>query len=117
MIVRIWHGTTDEAVGDAYTRYISETGIPMYRSHTGNRGVYLLKRILDGKADFLLLSLWDSYESIAQFAGPNIQKARYFDGDKDYLIEMEPTVRHYHVLEGPEDGDGGDKNVSFLAIE
>ena len=100
MIARIWHGMTEEEVGDAYARYIRETGIPMYRSQAGNRGVYLLKRIVDGKADFLLLSLWDSYESIAQFAGPDVEKARYFNGDKDYLIEMESMVSHYRVLEG-----------------
>lgn len=102
MIMRIWHGVSEEALSDAYGQYIEETGIPMYQAHKGNLGVYLLRRIKDGKAEFYLLSMWDSYEAIQAFAGPDIDKATYFDKDKDYLIEMEPNVSHFEVLMGPE---------------
>ena len=120
MIVRIWHGVTEEAVGDAYFRYIQETGVPMYRSQPGNRGVYVLRRIHDGKADFLLLSFWETREAIEQFTGPDIEKAQYFDRDEEYLLEMESSVNHYHMLVGLDDLESRgkkDKNVCFLAIE
>lgn len=101
MIMRMWHGVTEETLSDAYCQYIKETGVPMYQAQDGNRGVYLLKRIQDGRAEFYLLSMWDSYEAIRKFAGPDIDKATYFDEDKDYLIEMEPNVSHFEVMRGP----------------
>ena len=101
MILRMWHGVSEEALSDEYCQYIVETGVPMYRVQKGNRGVYLLRKIQDGKAEFYLLSMWDSCEAIQEFAGPEIDKATYFDKDKDYLIEMEPNVSHFEVVMGP----------------
>ncbi len=44
-------------------------------------------------------TLWESFESIRKFAGDDIEKARYYPDDKDYLLELEPHVTHYEVLE------------------
>ena len=102
MIMRIWHGTTPAIKADEYVRYIRGTGVPLYRSYDGNCGVYLLRRIQEDRAEFMLLSLWEGYEAIRKFAGPDIEKTVYcFDRDKEFLIEMEPKVVHYEVLEGP----------------
>ena len=102
MIMRIWHGVTKKVVGEVYSQYIQETGIPMYKAQEGNRGVYLLRRNQEDRSEFYLLSLWDSFESIEKFAGPNLAKAKYFDQDKDYLIELEPEVAHFEVIVGSE---------------
>ena len=99
MIMRIWHGVTLESKSDNYFDYMMKTGVKMYRSLKGNQGVYVLRRIYDRKAEFLLLSLWDSFNSIRQFAGPDIEKAVYcFPEDKEFLLELEPCVKHYEVL-------------------
>jgi heme-degrading monooxygenase HmoA len=103
MIARIWQGTTPEEKSDAYFAYIMETGYKMYRSVEGNCGVYLLRRVREGKAQFLLISIWDSYDAIKKFAGPDIEKAVYFPEDKDFLLDMESHVLHYEVLTAPED--------------
>ncbi len=100
--MRVWHGVTPEEKGDAYYAYILETGVKFYRSQKGNRGQFVLRRDREGKADFLLLSLWDSREAIRAFAGPDIDKAVYlFSRDAEFLLELEPDVRHYEVLTGP----------------
>jgi len=102
VIMRVWHGVTLESSSSEYFDYIMKTGVKMYRFLKGNQGVYILRRICDGKAEFLLLSLWDSFDSILQFAGPDIEKAVYcFPEDKEFLIEMEPRVKHYEVLSSP----------------
>jgi len=99
MIIRVWHGITLESKRSEYFDYIMKTGVEMCRSLKGNQGVYVLRRIYDGKAEFLLLSLWDPFDSIRQFAGPDIEKAVYcFPEDKKFLIEMEPRVKHYEIL-------------------
>jgi len=37
------------------------------------------------KAEFLLLSLWESIETIKQFAGEDYEKARYYPEHKDFF--------------------------------
>jgi heme-degrading monooxygenase HmoA len=78
-----------------------KTGVPWYRSLVGNRGIFVLRRMKEEKSEFLLLSLWDSMESIKRFAGSDIDKAIYeFSEDRDYLLELESEVAHYEVLTG-----------------
>lgn len=102
MIARIWHGVTPESKGDEYFNYIMETGAKDYRSTEGNRGVYVLRHIRDGQAEFLLISLWDSFDAIRKFAGQDFEKAvYYYSRDKEFLLELEPNVVHYEVLASP----------------
>lgn len=98
MIVRIWRGETPEAKADAYFDYMMNTGVKSYRATEGNQGVWVLRRKHQGKAEFLLVSLWDSFEAIHRFAGEDAEQAVYFPGDKEYLLTFEPAVAHYDVL-------------------
>jgi heme-degrading monooxygenase HmoA len=50
---------------------------------------------------FLLLTLWDSLDAIRAFAGPDVERAKYYPEDEAFLIELEPTVTHYEVLYPP----------------
>jgi heme-degrading monooxygenase HmoA len=99
MIARTWHGMTEASKADEYLEYLDKTGVPGYRATQGNLGVYVLRRIEGDRAHFLLLTLWQSEEAIQRFAGPDIEKARYYPEDEQYLLELEPTVQHYEVME------------------
>lgn len=101
MIARIWHGVTAAAKADQYLDYLNKTGLPGYRATEGNRGVYLLRRVEGDLAHFLTLTFWDSKEAITEFAGEDIEKARYYPEDAAFLIELEPMVTHYEVLVSP----------------
>ena len=83
---------------DRYLGYLKKTGLKDYKATKGNRGVYVLRRTIDGNAEFTLISLWDSMEAIRRFAGPNVDKAVYYPEDKDFLLELEPKVSHYRVM-------------------
>jgi heme-degrading monooxygenase HmoA len=61
----------------------------------------VLRKIEGDQAHFLLVSLWDSRDSITKFAGSDITKARYYPDDEKFLLELEPTVNHYEVLVRP----------------
>lgn len=98
MMARIWSGRTPESKADSYLSYLKKTGVKDYRSTKGNRGVYVFRRTVDGNAEFTLISLWDSMEAIRRFAGPDVDKAVYYPEDKDFLLELEPTVSHYQVM-------------------
>jgi heme-degrading monooxygenase HmoA len=102
MIARIWHGVTAAAKSDEYLDYLRATGVPDYRATEGNRGVYVLRRIEGERAHFLTVSLWESIDEIKGFAGSDPEKARYYPGDEEFLLDFEPTVAHYEVLVKPQ---------------
>jgi len=87
---------------EGYGKYLaeSERGVDDYRKLPGNRGVYLLRRTEGDRVHFMLMSLWDSRESIQAYAGEDIDKAQYFPYDLECLIDPTPTVAHYDVVTG-----------------
>ena len=97
MIARIWRGVTPEEKAEQYFEYLRETGLKDYRAVPGNQGVQVLRRTIDGKTEFLLISLWESYEAIHAFAGNDLERAVYYPKDKAFLLELEPKVTHYEV--------------------
>ena len=101
MIARTWHGVTPAAKADEYLDLMLAVAVPDYKAILGNRGVTVMRRIEGDLAHFLLLTLWDSEGAIRQFAGEEIERAKYYDFDADYLLELEPTVTHYQVFAAP----------------
>ena len=103
MIARVWHGVVPQAKADGYAAYLSDSdrGVSDYQRIQGNRGVCLLRRVEGETVHFLLMSFWDSRESIAAYAGPDIDQAQYFPYDRECLIDPEPSVTHYEVLVAP----------------
>jgi len=101
MIARTWHGVTPAAKADDYLRLMLTVAVPDYQAIPGNRGVYVLRRIEGETAHFLLLTLWDSAEALRQFAGMEMEAAKYYDFDSAYLLELERTVTHYDVFAAP----------------
>jgi len=99
MIARTWHGAVRAEDAEAYHRYLLDTGLPDYKMTSGNRGVYVFRRVEGGVAHFLLLTLWESWEAIRAFAGSDPERARYYPEDERFLLELEPTVTHYEVLD------------------
>jgi heme-degrading monooxygenase HmoA len=100
MIARVWHGVVPIEKANAYSAYLadSDRGVMDYQRLAGNRGVCLLKDARGDRVHFLLISFWDSRQAIEQYAGPNIEEARYFAFDRECLIDAEPHVAHYEVL-------------------
>jgi heme-degrading monooxygenase HmoA len=98
MIARTWTGATRAGDADAYLDYLHATGFAEYRATPGNRGVLALRRIVGERAEFLLLTLWDSEEAIRRFAGDDMERAVFYPEDERYLIERGERVHHYEVV-------------------
>jgi heme-degrading monooxygenase HmoA len=98
MIARTWRGATQAQDAETYLDYLHQTGLAEYRKIVGNRGVIAMRRILDSRAEFLILSFWDSEASIRQFAGEDIEKAVFYPEDERFLIERDNHVSHYEVV-------------------
>lgn len=102
MIARTWHGTVRAERADAYFDYLMRTGVPDLEATTGNRGVYVMRKIEGSEAHFLMISLWDSLDEVRAFAGDEAERARYYPEDASFLLELEPHVTHYEVLREPQ---------------
>jgi len=50
MIARTWIGETLESDADAYFKYLEATGVRECKAIEGNQGVWLLRRVHNGKA-------------------------------------------------------------------
>ena|SRR5512144_2021459 len=101
MIARMWHGAVPREKGDAYLRFLQRVALPDYRATPGNQGVHLLRREEGDSCHFVLISFWESRESIRAFAGDDVERARYYPEDAGFLRELEPRVAHYELLASP----------------
>jgi heme-degrading monooxygenase HmoA len=97
MIARTWRGSVRREDGDAYAAYMRETGIAAYASTSGNRLALMLRRDVDDRAEFVMLTLWDSMDSVKAFAGEEPDRAVFYPEDDRYLVEREWTATHFEV--------------------
>jgi heme-degrading monooxygenase HmoA len=97
VIARTWRGWTRAGDAERYVDYMNETGMPGLSSTEGNRGVYMLRRLDGDRAEFVVISLWDSLDAIRDFAGEDIEQAVFYPEDEAFLVERELTCIHYEV--------------------
>lgn len=97
-ITRLWSGVTRAEEAGAYQDYLFQTGLRDYAATPGNRGAVLLRRTEGDKEHFLILSMWDSTDSIRAFAGENIDEARFYPEDERFLLEKDLRVSHYQTI-------------------
>ena len=97
MIARIWKGEVPLDRSDEYLERMRTVAIPDYKSTPGNRGAYCLHRLHDNRAEFLMLTFWESREAIKAFSGDDISVAKYYDFDAEVLLEKVPHSDHYEM--------------------
>jgi heme-degrading monooxygenase HmoA len=98
VMARTWRGATKAEDAEAYLEYLQQTGLAEYRKTQGNRGVLGLRRIVNDRAEFFLVSLWESEKAIRRFAGNDIDRAVFYPEDERFLIERDDHVSHYEVV-------------------
>lgn len=98
MIVRTWSGWTHRDDTEAYERYMHKSALPGYSAIEGNRGVLMVNRPDEGdRTEFLMITLWDSMQSVQAFTGPEPSRAVFYPEDDHYLVDRQLTVKHYEV--------------------
>ncbi len=76
MIVRLWRGeAATPAKARGYFEHVTGTVFPSLKALPGHVDAWLLRREVDGKTEFLAMTLWDSIASIKAFAGEDIGTA------------------------------------------
>lgn len=100
MIARVWRGITPAEKADAYLAYLKETGLKDYTASPGNRGVTVMRRTQGDHVEIVLFSLWESMDALRAYTGENPDRTVAYPEDEDYLLDVEPLVRHYEVVDG-----------------
>ena len=98
MIVRMWHGRVPTEKAAAYREVLNARAVPGYRSVPGNISVHILERAEGDITHFITLTFWESLDAIRAFAGDDVEKAKYYPEDAEFLLEYEPRVAHYEVV-------------------
>ena len=101
MIARVWRGWTKSEDGDEYAEYVQEwsSSDSGYETAPGNRGAWILQREEGDRAEIMVVSLWDSEESIKALIGDDITVPLFYPRDEQLLVARERTVSHYLVVE------------------
>ena len=99
MIARRWHGRVPAEKARDYLRLMKEVGLPDYRSTEGNRGAWCLHRREGDLVHVEMFTFWEDEAAIQRFAGADLLKAKYYDFDAAFLLELEPEVTHFEVLD------------------
>ena len=97
MIARTWRGAVRRTDGDAYAEYMRETGVAGYAKTPGNQGVWMLRRDVGDRTEFVMFTLWDSIEAVKAFAGEDYETAVFYPEDERFLLERGVTASHYEV--------------------
>ena len=97
MIARTWKGAVRREDADAYASYMNDTGVSGYAATPGNRGVWMLRRDVGERTEFVMFTLWESLEAVKRFAGEDYETAVFYPEDDRFLVEREETATHYEV--------------------
>ncbi len=71
---------------------------PDYSSVAGLENLFFGRRNEGDVSHFLLITVWDSIDSVKKFAGENPEIAKYYPEDDDYLLEKEDCSQNYQVF-------------------
>ena len=63
-----------------------------YQSVIGNFGAQVWQKPGGDITHIWTLSWWEDFESIKAFAGEDSEKAKFYEENKDYLLEFEPSL-------------------------
>lgn len=98
-VARMWRGEVPVSRAAEYEQYLLSAGVAKLRAIPGNLGVDTFRRTIGDREEFVVVSWWPNEETIRAYAGEDVTKARLLPRDPEFLIEPEPRVRHYHLVE------------------
>lgn len=98
MVLRLWSARTTAAQAPAYARYLEGHVFPELRGIDGYLGARLLERSAAGAIEILVITEWQSLESIRRFSGDDLEHAVVTDETAKLLTDFDRRVRHFDVV-------------------
>jgi heme-degrading monooxygenase HmoA len=98
MIARVWQATAGTDGAAAYRAHFAAKVLPELASVPGHRGAYLLEREDGDQVVIQVLTLWESFDAIKGFAGPDLAAAVVEPEARAVLDAYDDRVVHHHVV-------------------
>jgi heme-degrading monooxygenase HmoA len=97
MIARSWRAVATAEGADRYDEHFRAAVLPELRTVQGFRTAYLMRRAHAGEVHIHVLTMWESMDAIAGFAGPAPDTAVVEPAARAALLRFDETVRHYEA--------------------
>jgi heme-degrading monooxygenase HmoA len=112
MIVRLWKGRARPESADAYQRHVATTVFPKLKGLDGFVRGRVLRRDVEGRIEFLVMTEWASLRAVEAFAGDTPDRAVVEPAAREVLADFDAHVEHFEVVEESDArraaGSGGD---------
>jgi heme-degrading monooxygenase HmoA len=100
MIERHWKGITRVEEAENYINHLDHKTFPALLGIAGFIKATILKRPVDEGTEFLIVTVWNSVESIRQFAGEQAEAANVPQEARAMMVEYDSYAKHYEVAGG-----------------
>ena len=101
MIARRWHGRVPAAKAEEYLKLMKDVGLADYRSTAGQSRRLVPPPAATATSSTSRCSRYGTTSKrSAASPGDELTQAKYYDFDPDFLLELEPEVTHFEVIEG-----------------
>ena len=97
MISRTWHGIVPLEHKQSFKDYLNKTGVSYAMAIQGNRGAYVKIVEQNEWAHFFLCTIWETMDSVVEYAGSNPEIAVTYPEDEQYGLISDPIVIHQEV--------------------
>ena len=98
MVARLFSARTTEAQAPGYASYLQSHVFPELREIDGYLGARLLQRSSAEAVEILVITEWQSLESIRQFAGTDLERAVINEEAAKLLTDFDDRVSHFDVV-------------------
>jgi heme-degrading monooxygenase HmoA len=114
MIARIWTAKVAKGRAHVYTDHLKSQALTTLRKVDGYIGAKLLERETNEGVEIVVVTFWQSLDSIRKFAGPDLEKAVVSDDIVSLFLQYDQRVKHYKVVveDDPQHGSKRIGNVS-----
>jgi heme-degrading monooxygenase HmoA len=98
VIARVWTAHTTPARAPRYAEHLRTRVLPQLRSLTGYAGAWLFRRDANGETELVVVTRWQSEDSVRAFAGQDVEAAVVEDAAAALLSRFDTRVRHYEIV-------------------
>jgi heme-degrading monooxygenase HmoA len=97
MIARVWSAQATHSKAPTYVEHFKTKVMPAVRAVEGYGGSMLLERASPAGVEIVVITYWQSLDSIRGFAGDDLEASVVADEAAALLIQFDRRVRHYEV--------------------
>jgi heme-degrading monooxygenase HmoA len=96
--MRVWRGVAEPSRVEQYFDHVRKDVVPIMRSLAGFQGIHMMQRSIGESVEVMVITQWDSMESILGFSGSDLNKAVVADTAQAILSSWDETVTHYEAV-------------------